>query len=395
MNDQELAALEESTELKAYAKFDMTLVRGEGSWVVDALGRRFLDMYGGHAVCITGHCHPAVVAAVRDQAERLLFYSNTVRSPVRARASEKLLSHAPLAGSRVFYVNSGAEANETAMKLARRFTGKRKIVSFLGAFHGRTIATLSACGIEHYRHDVAPLLEGHVHVPFGDPTALAAAVDGDTAAIFLEPIQSVGGLNTASAEFYRAVGEIARERSVPLIFDEVQTGLGRTGTWFFGEHFGVKPQLITLAKGLGSGVPCGAVIVSPEIAAVVKVGDQGSTFGGGPLAVAAILATLETIEKEGLVLNARLRGEQIRALAKETPGVRAVRGMGLLLGLELDRKAGEVQKALLAKGVIAGTSGNANVMRLLPPLTISAREVELFFEALRGVLAPEAAACAT
>jgi acetylornithine aminotransferase/acetylornithine/N-succinyldiaminopimelate aminotransferase len=387
MSDPDYAALEDATELRAYAKFDITPVRGAGSWVEDAGGARYLDMYGGHAVCLTGHCHPAVVAAIREQAGRLIFYSNTVRSPLRARASEKLLAHAPIPGSRVFYVNSGAEANETAMKLARRFTRKRKVVSFLGAFHGRTIACLSACGIEHYRHGNAPLLEGHVHVPFGDAAALAAAVDADTAAILLEPIQSVGGLNTSTPEFYRAVGAIAAERAVPLIFDEVQTGLGRTGTWFFGEHFGVRPQIISLAKGIASGVPCGAVVVAPEIAATVNVGDQGSTFGGGPIAMAAMLATLETIEREDLVSNARAVGARLRARAAEIPGVVGVRGMGLLLGLELARPAAEVQRALLARRVIAGTSGNARVLRLLPPLTLSEGEADVFLEALAATLA--------
>ncbi len=394
MDFAELVAAEEATELKAYAKLDLAPVRGEGAWIHDARGGApYLDFYGGHAVCLTGHCHPRVVEAIRAQAGALLFYSNTVRSEVRARASERLLRRAPRPGSKVFYCNSGAEANETAMKLARRFTGRRRIVSFLGSFHGRTVATLSACGIEHYRKGIDPLLADHVHVPFGDAAALRAAVEADgagTAAILVEPIQSVGGVIMAPPEFYREVAAIAEAAGALVIFDEVQTGLGRTGSWFFGEHAGVRPHLVTLAKGLASGVPCGAVLVAPEVAATVQVGDQGSTFGGGPLAMAAMEATLDVIEREDLPASARRAGEQIRTHAADIHGVRGFRGLGLLLGIELDRPAAAVQTGLLRRRVIAGTTGAPNVLRLLPPLGIGDREIDAFCAALEDVLSAPA-----
>lgn len=381
-----LVQLEEATELRAYAKLPLALVRGEGAYVWDSRGERYLDMYGGHAVCVTGHCHPRVVAAIREQAGALLFYSNTVRSEVRARASEKILAHAPHAGSKIFYCNSGAEANETAMKLARKFTRRPKIVSFVGSFHGRTVATLSACGIEHYRHGIDPLLPGHVHVPFGDAAALRKAVDDETAGILMEPIQSIGGVSGASADFYREAAEIAKGRGAMLLFDEVQTGLGRTGAFFFGEHFGVKPDVISLAKGIASGVPCGAVIVAPAIAETVKVGDQGSTFGGGHIAMAAMLATIEVIDGEGLVANAARAGKRLADACRGLPGVKGTRGLGLLFGLELDRPAAKVQEALLARRVIAGTAG-PQILRLLPPLGIGDVEVDAFVAALEAVLA--------
>ncbi|HVY61566.1 MAG TPA: aminotransferase class III-fold pyridoxal phosphate-dependent enzyme [Planctomycetota bacterium] len=385
MDYDDIVKLEERTELRAYAKLPLALVRGEGAYVWDARGDRYLDMYGGHAVCGTGHCHPRVVAAIREQAGKLIFYSNTVRSEVRARASERLLAHAPHPGSQVFYCNSGAEANETAMKLARKFTGREKIVTFQGSFHGRTVATLSACGIEHYRHGIAPLLAGHVHVPFGEPEALRAAVDRETAAVLMEPIQSIGGVTMASAGYYREAAQIAREKGALLLFDEVQTGLGRTGTFFFGEHFGVKPDVITLAKSIASGVPCGAVIVAPEVAKTVKTGDQGSTFGGGHIAMAAMLATLEAIDEEGLCHRAAQADARITAACRPLPGVKGIRGKGCLLGLELDRPAAKVQEALLERRVIAGTAG-PSVLRLLPPMTIGAAEVDLFVAALADVL---------
>jgi acetylornithine/succinyldiaminopimelate/putrescine aminotransferase len=386
MTFDEIVAAEEATELRAYAKLPVAPARGEGCAIFDERGERWLDLYGGHAVALTGHCHPRVVAAIRDQAEKLIFYSNVARSEVRARASRRLLAHAPRPGTKVFYCNSGAEANETAMKIARRATGRTQVVSFLGSFHGRSVATISATGIAHYREGVRPLLPGHVHVPFGDAAALAAAVDADTAAVLVEPIQSIGGAAMAAPEFYRACAAICRERGAALIFDELQTGLGRTGAFFFGEHVGVKPDMITLAKGLASGVPCGAVLVAPALAETVRTGDQGSTFGGGPLAMRALEATIAVIEDEGLVERAARMGARLRDALGRVRGVRGTRGMGLLVGIELDRPAAAVQKALLERRIITGTSGVPDVLRLLPPLVLGEAEVDAFVAALEEVL---------
>lgn len=375
-------------ELPVYARLPFTPARGAGCYLYDADGEAYLDFYGAHAVALTGHCHPHVVRAIQEQASRLLFYSSAAPSPEREAASRLLLAHAPYPESRVFHCCSGSEANEAAFKLARTATGRRTVVSFGDSFHGRTLAALSACGIASYRATAGPVtVEEHVQVPFGDLTALGRAVDGDTAAIIVEPVQSLGGVCVADPETYRAIARLARERGAALIFDEVQTGLGRTGSYFFADQVGVKPDLITLAKGLASGIPAAAVIVAPHLAATVKLGDHGSTFGGGHIAMAAMRATLEVIERERLVDNARVRSGELRAAIEPLPGVRAVRGAGLLLGVVLDRPAKIIQQALLRRRVVAGTSHPADVLRVLPPLTLGRREVDTFVAALRAALA--------
>ncbi len=376
-------------ELPTYAKLPLALARGEGAYVFTEDGERYLDLYGGHAVALCGHSPRAVADAVAAQARSLLFYSNTVRSRVRAEATERLLRHVPWPGYRVFYVNSGAEANEAAMRLARRATTRPKVVSFVGSFHGRTIGALSATGIAKYHEGLGPsLAPGHVHVPFGDAAALERAVDADTAAVLMEPIQSIAGVVVAPLDYYGAAEAIARERGALLIFDEVQTGLGRTGTFLFAEKVGVRPDLVTLAKGLGSGFPVACVLAAPDVAGTVKVGDLGSTFGGGPVARAAMAATLDLIDLERLPLRADQLGARLTKALAALPGVRAVRGAGLLLGLELEppRTAARVQAALLERHVIAGTSNDPQVLRLLPPLVLTTADVDRALAALREVL---------
>lgn len=375
------------TELAVYGKLPLTPVRGTGCYLYDAEDTAYLDFYGAHAVALTGHCHPHVVAAITAQAERLVFYSSAVRSPEREAAGRLLLARAPHADSRVFHCCSGAEANEVAFKLARTATGRRRIISFDGSFHGRTLATLSACGIASYRSTAGPVTVGHhVRVPFGDLAALETAIDDDTAAIVVEAIESLGGVHVASDAWYRSATRLARRHGALVVFDEVQTGLGRTGSFFFAEQVGVAPDIITLAKGLASGIPAAAVIVAPAVAATVRVGDHGSTFGGGPVAMAAMRATLEVIETEGLVANARARGGDLKQAVARLSGVTAVRGRGLLLGVALDRPAKRVQQALFARHVLAGTSAPPDVLRLLPPLTIGDDEVGEFLTALEAAL---------
>ncbi len=387
MTRDDFRALEERHGIPTYAQLPLTLVRGKGAWVEDEHGERFLDFYGGHAVALTGHCHPRVVAALRDQAGRLLFYSNVVASDVRARALRDLASVAPAGMSRSFLCNSGAEANEAAIKIARRTTGRRKVVSMFGGFHGRTMGALSATALGHYREDYAPGVPDHVFVPFGDLDALRAVVDDDTASVLLEPIQSMGGMHTASDAYLRGLRELCDERGALLHFDEVQTGPARTGRWWYGEHAGVVPDLISTAKGLGSGVPVGAVIARDEVAARVKEGDQGTTFGGGMLAAVAISATLGVIRDEGLLANAERRAREIQEGCRAFPGVRGFRGKGLLLGIVLDRAAKDVVAKLRGRGVLAGsTPGDAAVLRLLPPLVIADAEVDAFLRALHDVL---------
>lgn len=383
-----LAARADALELGVYARLPILPVRGAGCRLYDAEGNSYLDMYGGHAVASTGHCHPRVVAAIRRQAGELLFYSNSIHFAPRVDASDLLLRHAPHADSRVFYVSTGCEANEVAMKAARNITGRRRIVAFHGAFHGRTLGALSATGLEKYVKSLGPAVAADfVHLPFDDGAAADRAIDSDTAAVITETIQSLGGVNVARPEFYQALRRATERVGAALIFDEVQSGLGRTGTYFYGERVGVKPDMVTLAKGLASGVPCGAVIFAPRWASAIKAGDQGTTFGGGPLAMAAMLATLQVIEDENLVENAARVGGLLMDECAKLRGVVRVRGQGLLLGIEFAGPSKPVQEALLERRVLVGGCDQPNVMRLLPPLTLSQAEAREFIDALQGVLA--------
>ena len=380
--------LETQYSIPTYAQLPIAVVSGEGCHVTDADGRRWLDLYGGHAVALTGHCHPHVVAAIREQAGRLLFYSNVVANDVRARALEAIGSIAPKGRSRSFLCNSGSEANEAAIKMARRTTGRREILSMEGGFHGRTMGALSATALGHYLSDYAPGVPDHRFLPFGDLAAAESAITDRTAGVILEPIQSMGGMRTATGEYLRGLRAACDRHGAVLMFDEVQTGPARTGAWWYGEHFGVRPDIITTAKGLGSGVPVGCVLARDEVVAKVKEGDQGTTFGGGPLACAAVLATIEVIRNQNLVGNAARRGAQIAEAVCKIPGVTGVRGRGLLVGVVLDRDAKDVVRLLRDRGILSGsTPGDAKVLRLLPPLVLTEAEVETFVRALAEVLA--------
>src|SRR5205823_3547130 len=280
--------------------------RGEGVWIYASNGDKYLDLYGGHAVAGTGHCHPHVVKAIREQAGELLFYSNLVYSRARARAAEKLVSIAPKTLKKVFFCNSGTEANENAMRMARMATGREKIITFSGGFHGRTADAISATFLGKYREIGKPNVPGHLKAEFGEIESVRALADVSVAAIMLEPIQSMAGVRMAGSEFYQALHELCDERGIVLIFDEVQTGVGRTGEWFFAGSEagdGVVPDIVTLAKSLGSGIPVGACLVTDEIASHIKENDLGTTFGGGMMAMAAVTATLEAIENDRMLDN--------------------------------------------------------------------------------------------
>jgi acetylornithine/succinyldiaminopimelate/putrescine aminotransferase len=379
--------LEKRHAIPTYAQIPVVVVRGEGCRVFDEKGAAYLDYWGGHAVALTGHCHPRVVAAVREQAGKLLFYSNVVFNDTRARALASLAASMPKGMSRAFLCNSGSEANESAIKTARRTTGRREVISMHGGFHGRTMGSLSATPLGHYLADYAPGVPDHRFLPFGDLDVLRAAVTERTAAVMFEPIQSMGGVATASDEYVRGVRAICDSVGALLVFDEIQTGLGRTGVMWYGDAAGVVPDIITTAKGLASGVPIGAMLAKDEISAKVKEGDQGTTFGGGPLACAAMEATLAVIRDERLVENAARRGREITDAVTKIRGVVGVRGRGLLLGIVLDREAKGVVKALREKHrVIAGGTSDANVLRILPPLVLGAAEVAEFVAALADVM---------
>lgn len=373
-------------ELPTYTRWPVTLVRGEGSTVWDATGKSYLDVYGGHAVASTGHSHPEVVRAIREQAGKLLFYSNVVALPIRTRAAEAILRHAPAPLAQVFFVTSGTEANENAMRLARRATGRTDIVSFHGGFHGRTADAISAAGLEKYRDLGCPNVPGHRLAPFGDLQALESVLDDGVAAVILEPIQSLAGVITASASYFQGVRTLCDRHGAKLIYDEVQTGFGRTGTFYFAGRHGVVPDLLTLAKGIASGFPMGAVLVSEEISGTVKPEEYGTTFGGGPLACAAAEATVRVIEEEGLLENVRAGSERLKEGLSRLAAIKEVRGEGFLLGIRLDRPARPVREALLARGVLVGGSDLADVLRLLPPLVLKSDEIDSFLAALEEVL---------
>lgn len=375
-----------SALLPVYAQFPVRPVRGRGSWLIDEKGDEWLDAYGGHAVAATGHCHPDVVRAVQEQAEDLLFYSSAVPHALRDRLADKLVALSPEPLNRVFLCNSGAEANENALHLARRYAGRQTIVSIRGGWHGRTAATL-AC-TDGVRYEEAARRSGIAlsrKVPFNDVPALEAAVDDTVAAVIVEPVQGFAGARDCAPEFLRAARRLCRERQVVLIFDEVQCGVGRCGAFTAAESFGVTPDILTLAKGLGSGIPIAAVIATTEVTRTVTLGDLGSTFGGGPVPCAAALATIDVIERERLIANAIDVGRYLSRGARAL-GISRVSGRGLLLGLHLGRPAAPVQQELFRHRILTGTATDPEVLRLLPPLSFSHPEADLLLHGLKDVL---------
>ena len=376
---------EDQFQLATYKKMPIAAARGEDVWIYTSDGEKYLDLYGGHAVAGTGHCHPHVVSAIREQASTLLFYSNLVYSEARARAAEKLISIAPSPLAKTFFCNSGTEANENAMRMARMSTRRENIITFSGGFHGRTADAISATFLGKYRDLGKPNVPGHLQAEFGNIESVRALADDTIAAIMLEPIQSMAGVRMAQPDFYRSLRELCDERGILLIYDEVQTGVGRTGDWFFAGSeagAGVVPDIVTLAKALGSGVPVGACLVSNEIASHIKENDLGTTFGGGMLAMAAVTATLEAIETDGMLANVKRVERYLRSRLKEVEQVKAVHGLGFLLGVEFNDKAARVHQALLDRKIITGTSSDPKVLRLLPPLCLKEEHVELFVNAL-------------
>lgn len=377
---------EDRYQVATYKKFPFVIERGLDVWVYTSEGERYLDLYGGHAVVSTGHSHPRIVRALSEQAGRLIFYSNLVYNDARARAAKRLVETAPDILSKAFFVNSGTEANENALKIARKMTGRVKIISFEGGFHGRTPGSLSATGLEKYREGVFPLLEGHAYARFGDLDSVARLLDDQTAGVLLEPIQSMGGVRMAGPEFYRGLRRLCEDAGAMLIYDEVQTGMGRTGEHFFAGRFGVIPDMITLAKAIASGVPMGAVLVTEEIAGRIKTGDLGTTFGGGPLAAAALEATIDIIVEENLLENVRENSSYLRAELAKHPDVEDVRGLGYLVGIKFrGGSAKPVQEALLERKIITGLADDPGVLRLLPPLTLRRPEIDHFLDELSSI----------
>jgi acetylornithine/succinyldiaminopimelate/putrescine aminotransferase len=385
-NFEIIAASEKKFQVATYAKMNIAVERGAGAWIWTSEGEKYLDLYSGHAVCATGHAHPLVVKALKNQAEKVLFYSNLVYSNVRAKAAEKLVSIAPASITKTFFCNSGTEANENAMRMARMTTKREKIITFSGGFHGRTADAISATFLGNYRALGKPNVPHHVCAEFGNVESVRAVADADTAAIMLEPIQSMAGVTEAAPEFFRGLREVCDEHGIVLIFDEVQTGIGRTGNWFFsGSQFadGVEADIITLAKSLGSGVPVGACLVNGCIAECIKTNDLGTTFGGGMLAMAAVSATLEAIETDKMRDNIAEIENYLRERLKEIEAVKTLRGKGGLLGIEFNENCKSIHQKLLENKIITGTSSNPNVLRLLPPLCVKKEEIDLLVEVLK------------
>ncbi len=373
-----------SALLDVFAMLPVEPVRGDGVWLEASDGRRYLDFYGGHAVALLGYGHPRLLRALSAQAGTLFFQSNLVPLAVRERAARALVDFGPPNLSRVFFVNSGAEANENALRVAFRATGRSTVVAVAGAFHGRTAAAATVTagsarwnGFPGRPFDVRT-------VAFDDAQALDAAVDSDVAAVILEPVQGVAGARAMSRGFLERAQDVTKARGALLILDEVQCGMGRTGWPFAAQAFGIAPDLLTVAKGLAGGFPAGAVLFTKAVAATVGRGDLGTTFGGGPMACALIDAVIGTIRDDSLLERVRRLSGRLATECVVGP-VTNVQGMGFLLGLRTSVPATSVLAALRDRGILAGGSADPNVVRLLPPLVLKDEHVDILVEALKEI----------
>ena len=369
---------------QVFAQYPIEVVAANDVWLTARGGRRILDLYGGHAVAALGYGHPRWLAALERQARDVLFQSNAVPMEVRSRAAARLVAFSGLPLDTVFFVNSGAEANENALRLACRITGRTRVVAVEGSFHGRSAAAAAVTwgsekwyGFPRRPFDVT-------FVPRRDHAALAAAITPDTAAVIVEPVQGVGGAFDLGRDYLQALRSRCDETCTLLVFDEVQCGVGRTGHPFAANLYGVVPDLLTTAKALGAGFPAGALLMAPQVAAHLKVGELGTTFGGGPLACAVIEAVIEAIEQEELLENVRRVSARIRKRCVTGP-VSGTQGEGFLIGLKTRPPAAEVQKALLERDILTGTSSDPHVLRLLPAYTLGAEHVDLLASALSGL----------
>jgi acetylornithine/N-succinyldiaminopimelate aminotransferase len=367
---------------EVYPMLPFTPVRGAGVYLENAAGRRILDLYGGHAVAALGYGHRDLSETLARQSRELVFQTNALPLKIRDEAAEKLAAFGPPGLGRVFFVNSGAEANENALRLAFKVTGRTTIVAMEHSFHGRTAAAAAVTygaaktwyGFPRTPFDV-------VFVPRNDVEALAAAIDSSTAAVIIEPVQGLAGAFDFAPEFMHAVRAACDRSGALMIIDEVQTGMGRLGAPFGAQLYGVRPDLLTVAKGLGGGFPCGAVLMPQAIAADLKAGALGTTFGGGPVACAAIKTVIEVIERDHLLANVRDVSAAIRATCRVGP-VESIQGRGFLLGLKTRPRAAAVRDALLARDILVGTSADPHMLRLLPPLILGTEHVQRLAQAL-------------
>ena len=386
--------IEDQFSVGVYQKRDLVIVRGEGARVWDEAGREYVDCVAGIGVANVGHCHPAVVAAIQSQAARLITCNEIFYNDARALVLERLDRITPEGINRFFLCNSGTEAVEGAIKFARMATGRKHVVAAMRGYHGKTLGSLSATWERKYKEPFAPLVPDFSHVPYNNAAEFEKAIDDQTAAVILEPIQGEGGVRPATAEFLQAVRTACDEKGALLIIDEIQTGFGRTGRMFACEHFGILPDILTMAKGIAGGVPMGAIGINRRVGEIEKQ-SHTSTFGGNPLACAAAAAAIDVLVGQDLPRHAAEMGayfvERLRAMA--SPRVREIRGLGLMIGLELKEKAGPFAQALMQEGVLALLAGTT-VLRFLPPLVITREQIDRVVDTLAHVLgaAPRSAA---
>ncbi len=386
MNTQELIKIEDDYFINTFTRQPIVLDHGEGVKVWDIDGNEYLDMFAGIAVNCLGHNHPKLVKAIQDQAEKLIHISSIYYNEPALEYAKKLVDMTSF--DRIFYSNSGAEANEGAIKLAVKYTGKSEVISTVESFHGRTVMTLAATGHEHYHEPFKSILpKGFINVPYNDIEAIKDAITENTAAIIVEPIQGEGGVNVPDMDYLKQIEEICHEKDIVFIVDEVQTGFGRCGTLFAHELFGVKPDIMTMAKGIGGGVPMGGILATEKVAGAFVPGDHGTTFGGGPLVCAAANAVLDEIVNENILDNVNEVGDyfiaELKKLDKDV--IKEVRGKGLMVGVELTEPGAKyVDKLREAGFLINCTAGN--VLRFVPPLIITKADIDEFVKALDELL---------
>jgi len=392
VNTYSIKALSEKFLINTYGERQIALVRGSGSTVWDAEGKEYLDFFAGIAVTNLGHCHPAVVEAVQEQAATLMHVSNLYYTEPQASLAERLA--AVSFATKWFFCNSGAEANEGALKLVRKYWNERgisrpKVVAAENSFHGRTMMTLSATGQKKHQRGFEPMVPAFVHVPFNDIDALEAVLDDDTGAVILECVQGEGGVIPADKKYLRSVRELCDDRSILLVFDEIQTGMGRTGKMFAYEHYRVEPDIITVAKALANGIPMGGVGARDAVAMAFGPGSHASTFGGNPLAAAAANAVVQTLTEPGFLLHVKAAGDKlfsgVNGVGSRHSCVLEVRGLGLMMGIELTCPAQPVVAQFLKEGIIVGSAGK-NVLRFLPPLVVTHAEIDRVLKVLDNVL---------
>lgn len=388
MNTKELIEIEDNYFINTFTRQPIVLDHGEGVKVWDKDGNEYIDMFAGIAVNALGHNHPKLVKSIQDQAEKLIHISSIYYNEPALIYAKKLIELTNF--DRIFYANSGAEANEGAIKLAVKYTGKSEVISTVESFHGRTIMTLAATGHEHYHEPFKSILpKGFINVPYNDIEAIKEAITENTAAIIVEPIQGEGGVNIPDINYLKEISKICKENNIVFIVDEVQTGFGRCGTLFAHELFDVKPDIMTMAKGIGGGVPMGGILATEEVASAFVPGDHGTTFGGGPLVCAAANATLDAIIDDDLLSNSKEMGQylkdELEKIKDNHEVIAEVRGCGLMVGIELTEPGAKYVDKLREKGFLINCTAD-KVLRLVPPLIIKKEEIDEFVKALDETL---------